>query len=425
MDIQVFHCNSYLFTASKVILLIYLLFISVIPVTAQDERANLPAVLKNSYYEINFGYIDYPFGQESLEPGYTMESVKVPRPAIRLVLYGHEFNKYLSAQITYMRPVLWVEYTYTKDDPAMKEGTPPENHKIRETQQVWMNVAGLTLKFQAPVGKKFSIFGEAGLGIVTRNGFENDITKQTVIKDANYATLLMGGGVRYQFSKKFGLMLSMTYSPPNNKEKQPHTIFYSAGFSYKLLPPSEKQLEKGIKAGYIHPKQIIQIGFSGNAFGYDINNFFSQKLIIFWGGDVEVRHGLTICYTRNIFHTPKVFSFDWGVSFGYWQTNIDKTNFYTLSLFPLLRFTFLRTKPLDMYFFYSIAGPTFISKYILDYNDTGGHFTFQDNMGIGIFFGDKRNINAEVKIGHYSNGNLLPKNGGIKIPLTFNLGYAF
>ena len=55
----------------------------------------------------------------------------------------------------------------------------------------------------------------------------------------------------------------------------------------------------------------------------------------------------------------------------------------------------------------------------------GGKFTFMDNMGTGAFFGPKRNLNAELKIGHYSNGNTFPDNEAVKIPLSLNLGYAF
>ena len=72
-----------------------------------------------------------------------------------------------------------------------------------------------------------------------------------------------------------------------------------------------------------------------------------------------------------------------------------------------------------------MAGPSYISKIVLDGVDTGKHFTFQDAMGLGIFFGERRNLNAELKIGHYSNGNIFPLNGAVKIPLSLNVGYAF
>jgi hypothetical protein len=72
-----------------------------------------------------------------------------------------------------------------------------------------------------------------------------------------------------------------------------------------------------------------------------------------------------------------------------------------------------------------LAGPAFISKANLDGHDTGKRFTFQDFMGCGLFTGKKRQWNVEMRIAHFSNGNIFPKNDGIMIPLTFNLGYSF
>ena len=80
---------------------------------------------------------------------------------------------------------------------------------------------------------------------------------------------------------------------------------------------------------------------------------------------------------------------------------------------------------MDLYIFYSVAGPSFLSKTVIDGTLTGRHFTFQDFMGMGIFAGKQRNVNAEVNINHYSNGNIFTENAGLKIPLTFTLGYAF
>ena len=46
-------------------------------------------------------------------------------------------------------------------------------------------------------------------------------------------------------------------------------------------------------------------------------------------------------------------------------------------------------------------------------------------MGLGLFMGKNRKLNAEVNINHYSNGNLFPDNDGVKIPLTFMVGMTF
>ena len=44
---------------------------------------------------------------------------------------------------------------------------------------------------------------------------------------------------------------------------------------------------------------------------------------------------------------------------------------------------------------------------------TGPKFTYQDFMGIGVFFGKKRNYNFDIRIMHYSNGNLFYNNAGL------------
>jgi len=314
-----------------------------------------------------------------------------------------------------MRPVLWVRYQYTANsDPAA----------TLQNRSVWMNVAGLTIKPQLPLGKRLTVYGEGGLGIITRSGFSDSYG--AVVKDANYSTVLLGGGIKYHVNKNWGLMLSTAYSPANKKVKQPYTSYFAAGFSYKLLPFNPQKIEKAAAKGYIHPKQMIQIGLTSNILGYGVNNFVSEgKIPVFWGGEAEVHHGLSVNYQRNIFHGAKVFSLDWGVNASWWQSNVNQENFYTLSVFPVLRWTFLRTKPVDVYFYYSVAGPTYISKVFIDGHDTGAHFTFQDNMGAGVYYGKLRNFNTEIKIGHYSNGNIYPANEAVKIPLTLNLGYTF
>lgn len=400
--------------------LFLLLAINSITTFAQDERAQLPLALRNAYFGVSVGSINYDFGAAQFQApaGYTFNSVTVNHAAVRLVLYGYEFNKYLSAQLTYMRPVSWVFYYY---DHGLE-------HNSRSS--VWMNVGGLTLRPQLPISDKISLNGEAGLGIVTRHGFSAE-DGTTIISGMNYATVLLGGGINYHINRSWNLMISGTYNPKKTAVNQPATTFLGAGFNYKLSPVSDKKLEKAAKTGYINPKQWIQIGYSNNALGYGVNNTL-EKACLFWGGDAEVHQGLSITYQRNIFHSAKYFALDWGVSAANWQSkgnglnsNPNKESFYTLSVFPVARFNFLHTQPFDAYFYYSVAGPTYISKKIIDGNDTGEHFTFQDNVGAGMFFGERRNWNAEIKIGHYSNGNVFPVNAAVKIPLSLNVGYAF
>src|SRR5579863_9476800 len=76
----------------------------------QDQPGQTPRFLLNSYVGVQLGYIDYPFSSAQLQPGFHVQSIQIPHLAARVFLFGHEFNKYFSAQISDMRPVVWVAY---------------------------------------------------------------------------------------------------------------------------------------------------------------------------------------------------------------------------------------------------------------------------------------------------------------------------
>lgn len=389
-----------------------LLFIYFLPIIlyAQDKRAQYPAILKNSFFGVNIGSINYPFSSKQLKPGNTVGSVRVPHTAVRIILFGHQFNRFLSGQISYMRPVGWVEYNNMNNDHL--------------THTVWMNIAGMTLTGNLPITQKLNLNLEGGLGLIMRNGFSiNDVQ---VVPQATYSTGEFGASLRYTAGKKWDLHAGLVWSPANERLQQPVTSFYSAGINYYMRPLPPQKVEKTLAAGYHFPRQIIYAGFATNGLGYGVNRFVSEgKIPVFWGGEVKMKTGFTFNYQRNIFHARKVFALDWGAGVGIWTSRINHSHFFTLSAYPVFRFTAIRSKTADFYAEWSVAGPTYISKVIVDGEPTGKHFTFQDVMGIGMFAGKKKTLNAGIRIAHYSNGNLFPRNGGFMVPLTCTLGYAF
>jgi len=375
---------------------------------ARDDRAQYPQLLSNSYFGIHFGYIDYPFSNFQMEPGFGAASINVPHLSVRL-LFGHEFNKYLSAQISYMRPIQWVRYQDVNGD--------------RTSHSVWMNLAGLTAKVQLPVTKALSVYGESGLGIITRKGFQID--HSAALKDANYSTPLFGGGVQYRVTDNWSLVLGTDWAA-HAQARQPRTSVFSAGFNHTLRPLSEDEVERNSNPGFAFPKNIVQFGYVTDALGYGMNDFVSRGAVpVFWDANVRAAHGLSLNYQRNAFHTRRVFSLDWGAAAASLKSKDRGQKFHVASVYPVLRFTAVRTKTMDFYIDYSLAGPTFISRTTIDDKDTGKRFTFQDFLGAGVFAGRNRHLNAEIRIAHYSNGNLFPQNAGVTIPLGFNLGYAF
>jgi hypothetical protein len=275
-----------------------------------------------------------------------------------------------------------------------------------------------------PVSDHLTIFGEGGLSIITRHGF-TDRNGTPVVTNVNFISFLAGGGIKFSINNSWRLQLSLIYSPENDKLKQPSTTYISTGFSYLMLRNKEKK-EKTAGTKYFFPEQMIIAGYSSNILGYGVNNFFANgKVPVFWGGEVPVQIGFVINYLRNIYHGRKIFSFDWGTGLGVWKTKETGESFFTLSLFPVFRWTIVRTKPADFYLFYSLAGPTFISKTVVDGKQIGEKFTFEDYMGTGWFMGKNRKLSAEFRISHYSNGNLFTSNPGVMVPLSLNLGYSF
>ena len=391
-------------------LLIVFLAIQTLFCNAQDNRTQYPPLLKKAFFGIDVGWIDYPFSNKNLPANYQAQTIVIPHTAPRLTLFGYHFTKNLSARITYMRPVQWVLYKNLNGDESK--------------HSVWMNVGGLTIKQNIPFTNRLSVYGEAGLALITRNGF--DVNSVPVISDGNYSTISAGGGVEYHVNAKWDLNFYFGYAPGKEQLNQPKTVFVGGGFTYNMHPLTVTSDKINSNRNVVFPKQVLQFSYATNKFGYGVNHFFAEgKVPVFWGGLAEVENGFSVNYSRNVFHTSKIFALDIGGSFGSWQSKVNEQNFYAFSIYPLLRFNVLRYRLADVYFFYSVAGPSFISQTQIDGHDTGKHFTFRDVMGVGSYLGHSHLVNTEISIGHFSNGNLFPNNAAVKIPLSFSLGYAF
>ena len=376
---------------------------------AQDPPAP-SRFLSNFFVGVQLGYIDYAFSDAQVQPGFQAQTIHVPHLAARVFLVGHEFNKYFSVQISDMRPVEWVEYRNVNGDQGR--------------HSVWMNVAGLTAKARLPLTKTVSAYGEGGLGLVTRKGFA--INQAPVVKDASYAALLFGGGLEYHVNRNWSLLGGVTAVPGRSADQQPRTVFLSGGFDYTVRHLPTGQADTDSANGPVWTKNILQIGFVTDALGYGANDFVSKGAVpIFWTGSVEVAHGWSIDYRRNLLHTRRFFALDWGASISSWTSRKAGERFYTAAVYPAARFIALRTNPVELYLSYSLAGPALITRTAIDGEDTGKRFTFQDFMSGGVLLGKKRRVTAEVRIAHYSNGNLFPQNPGVTIPLGFYLGTSF
>jgi lipid A 3-O-deacylase PagL/Ig-like domain-containing protein/OmpA family protein len=377
----------------------------------QNQRVRTSRFLSNSYIGAQAGYIGYAFSNAQLLPGFQAQSVQVPHLATRFVLFGHEFNKYFAGQVTELVSAHPVVYQNVNGNLG--------------SYDLWMNnIAGFTVKARLPLNERWSLYGEGGLGVVTRNGF--NFKQSPVANSANYATFLYGGGLDYRLNDNWDLLTGVTVTPGQAAGKQPSTVFFSGGFDYTMRRVPAEPGGGDSRGGPIWPKNIIQMGYITDALGFGVNDFFTTgKVAIFWHGTVEVRSGLSVNYQHNLFHTRRFFALDWGADVSSWKSKINGERFYTASLYPVLRIPLVRTNPVEFYCSYSLAGPSLITRTNVDNQEIGRVFTFQDYMGAGIYLGRKRRVTGEVRIAHYSNANLFSQNPGITVPLGFYFGTSF
>jgi len=120
----------------------------------------------------------------------------------------------------------------------------------------------------------------------------------------------------------------------------------------------------------------------------------------------------------------KKFDVYFAASAGHWWSEGAKKhrslNIYAVA--PVLRFYLAKTHYFDPYVELSI-GPSYLTKTRFADRNLGMHFAFQDELGFGASFGEKRNYYASLSALHYSNGSMCSMNAGITAIMMLNIGY--
>ena len=375
--------------------------------------------LSNFYYSINFGGIFYPFSNDNLIDGYSTETFSRNYFSGKIG-FGYKIKENLALQFGVIRPAAWFKYNNINN--------------IGYERSVWINAWYLSLKKNINLDKKLSVFGEIGIANVTRVGFSID--DSVIYPDTHFGSMLYGFGLNYKLNERWRLSLNGTFIPASKKDNQPSITQTSFGFEYHIQKIDDTlALAYENDTRYFFPDNILQVSYGNSEIGFGANKFFSMNIKVgdfesfgipvFWLGDVRAKHSFSITYQRLAFRTQKLFSLDWGISGTVFQTEAQKETVFAFSIFPTLRFYLLRKKGFDMYTNYSVIGPTFLTKSNIDALGTGPKTTFQDTMGLGVFFGEKREYNFELRIIHYSNGNIFTENSGVAIPIQFTLGKTF
>ena len=400
------------------VLIVVLTAVSAQPCRAQalstadaDTRTQYPPLLANGYFGLGVGAIDVPFTASQLQPGYQAFAIRTPHPAFQITLLGRQFNRYFSGEMNYTRPVRWARYDNVNNSGA--------------NDSVWVVLGEFKLRARVPIGDRVFVYGDAGVAVTSRHGART-ADGAVVVQDAHYPALLTGAGVEYRVNDRWSLLGGFTRAAASRTHNQPRALLFSSGIRYHLHPLPADRVADALRGGFIFPKQILLVGYAASLAGYGPNHFFSKTVPIFWGGNLSVDHGFTVRYERNLFHTTSRFAFDLGASGARWHAPKSSEHLASVSLYPLLRFFLIRTRSADLHVYYSLAGPTILSRADLNGVPLGtNRFSFQDLMGVSVLAGRTRNVLIGVGLGHYSNGNLFPINAGVAIPLAISLGYAF
>src|SRR5215831_12398059 len=182
-----------------------------------------PAFAQAWYFGVNVGSLNQSFTSRQLEPGFRAAAIDEPHIAARVVLIGRELTPYLAAQLTYLRPVRFVSYDDVNGDSA--------------GHHVWTGFGGATVKARAPIAGRTSIYGEAGLGIASRHGF--NVNGAPVVSDASHAALLLGGGMEYRLRPSWDLTAGATFIPGRASDRESGALMIDGGFRYTIRQPSD------------------------------------------------------------------------------------------------------------------------------------------------------------------------------------------
>lgn len=377
--------------------------------TGADTRTQFPPGLANSFIGVDFGTVDDPLSTQQLSSGATAASVRTPRGAFQVALFGHEFSKYLSGEIAYARPLRWASYTN-----ANGTGLSPT---------VWVVQGEFSLTASLPLTGRLSVCGRGGLAITSRHGAQIGDTE--IVASAHFPSALVGGCARMAINDRWQIVAGVTRIAGSREHVQPRTVLVTGGLRYYLRPRTAAELRRAAAGQRFFPAHTVSVGVVTGA-GYGVPHFFSSTVPIFWNGNVSIARGVTLRYEQNVFHTASRFGFDLGASVGRWTSRRNGDAVTTLSVFPVLRFMLLRTGLADVGVSYSLAGATFISKRVLDDSPIGTtRFTFQDFMSVNAFVGQGRHVTVGIGLVHFSNGNLFPLNAAVATPLTVTAGYVF
>lgn len=377
-----------------------------------DSGHELQQALSNTYYGAQFGVSHARYTSRMLVNSAPNPLITGNLGVSAHIYIGYQFDRYWASElgvIYFYKPEVrdYLEYSGDGSKTYIKN-----------------NLVGLYLRGTVPVSRNFNLYGKAGVGYVSRNsiiGVPGDI-----LKLGPFFSFLFAGGMSYQIYSQLYLDASVFFAPPNARYQLPWSTFYGVGLYYLIGKPKGR-MKRVAQASQRWRCYSVDVGYYNRGFFHlYVNQWVTYPYLpIFWKGYTYAKSGAQILFDQLFFHTQRVFGFYWGVSVSRWRSLIQRKSFYAVSIFPELKLWFLRRRSVQLYFMYSAAGPSYISRWIIDDQSIAGHFTFQDFLGLGMTLGQRHAFDVAFKIIHYSNGGTLPSNPGTDVPVVLSMGYTF
>lgn len=135
----------------------------------------------------------------------------------------------------------------------------------------------------------------------------------------------------------------------------------------------------------------------------------------------------------NIAYTMQPDSWQWGnfalllnFSYGHYFTNDYSSNsvLNTYAIAPVIRWYFA-TNSIATPFLTGSVGPAYLSNTRIGDRDLGVHYSFQDQLGLGLAYGKSKQFYTTLQFLHYSNAGISQHNNGMTLPVYLTLGYQF
>ncbi len=114
--------------------------------------------------------------------------------------------------------------------------------------------------------------------------------------------------------------------------------------------------------------------------------------------------------------------FDASIAHWWISENMPNHELNIIAVTPILRYYFA-TNPYFSPFFNVGIGPSYLSKTVIDNQQLGMHFAFQDQVGLGATVGKTQALSILFSAFHYSNGSLGAHNSGITVPMMLTAEY--